>query len=78
MKRIIRYLLGILFIILGALGMFLPVLQGILFLIIGLLILAPESRFIKRHLVKLRKKYPTLFSKAKHIKTKFTGIIKKK
>ena len=38
MKRIIRYVTGFSFLVLGIAGLFLPVLQGVLFIIVGLLI----------------------------------------
>ena len=45
-KRVFIYILGWGFILLGIVGLFLPVLQGILFLLIGLLILSKESRIL--------------------------------
>jgi uncharacterized protein len=72
MKRFFRIFFGILCLILGVIGLFLPVLQGILFIIIGLLILAPESKKIQRLLVWLRQKYPAIFAKAELIKQKYT------
>jgi uncharacterized protein len=42
MKNIVRISAGIVFIILGLLGLVLPVLQGLLFLAIGLVLLAPD------------------------------------
>jgi uncharacterized protein len=74
MKRILRYITGIFFLILGVIGLFLPILQGILFIIIGLIILAPESKFIRNILDKLEKKFPIIFEKAREILKK---IIKK-
>ena len=74
MKRILRYVTGIFFLILGVIGLFLPVLQGILFIIIGLLILAPESKLIRDFLNKLEKKFPKIFEKARETIKK---IIKK-
>jgi uncharacterized membrane protein YbaN (DUF454 family) len=68
MKRTIRYILGISFLILGFAGLFLPVLQGILFLIIGLLILAPESKAIRKILAWLKRKYPAVFLHATRFK----------
>ena len=73
MKRILRYILGITFLILGVLGLFLPILQGILFLIVGFLILAPESRRIRALLAKLRVRYPKAFAAAERLKRKYTG-----
>ncbi|MCE5251578.1 hypothetical protein LLG96_15315 [bacterium] len=74
MKRFIRYVLGITFLVLGFAGLFLPVLQGILFLIIGLLILAPESRFIRRLIARCRLKYPAVFRQAARYKRKLKEI----
>jgi uncharacterized membrane protein YbaN (DUF454 family) len=71
MKRILRYLIGLTFTILGIIGCFLPVLQGILFLIIGVIILSPEVPAVQKMLSILEKKYPEIFRKAK-------GLIKHK
>ena len=57
-KRWIRLGLGWLFIVLGILGLFLPILQGILFLAIGLVLLAGESPAAGRLVEYLRKRYP--------------------
>jgi uncharacterized protein len=73
MKQFLRYILGIAFLILGIVGLFLPILQGILFIMIGLLILAPNNRLIKKLLVWVRRKYPKIFSRASH----FLRITKK-
>jgi hypothetical protein len=72
LKRFLRLVFGTVFLILGVLGLFLPVLQGILFLIVGLLILAPESRRIRELLAFLRKKYPAVFEHAERLKRKYT------
>jgi len=67
MKKIHRHIFGWFFIVLGILGLFLPVLQGILFLIIGAMILAPEIPFFDKLLHRLRMKYPGLYTKATNI-----------
>ena len=72
MKRFFRIVIGIFCLIVGVIGLFLPVLQGILFIIIGLLILAPESKKIQQLLARLRLKYPAVFEKADQIKHKYT------
>ena len=51
---------GWIFIVLGVLGLFLPILQGILFLAIGGMLLSMESPTAKRILARLRRKYPSL------------------
>jgi uncharacterized protein len=71
MKRFFRIAFGIFSLILGVIGLFLPILQGILFIVIGLLILAPESKLIRRLLARFRMKYPALFKKGRKIKRRF-------
>lgn len=78
MKRFLRYIFGLLFILLGITGLFLPLLQGILFILIGLIILAPESKTLRKLKVVLRKKYPAIYNKSQRLKRKFTGIFRKK
>ena len=51
---------GWIFIVLGVLGLFLPILQGILFLAIGGMLLSMESPTAQRILDRLRSKYPSL------------------
>ncbi|MBI10071.1 MAG: hypothetical protein CMM55_11140 [Rhodospirillaceae bacterium] len=51
---------GWIFIVLGVLGLFLPILQGILFLTIGGMLLSMESPTAQRILDRLRSKYPSL------------------
>lgn len=72
MKRFIRLVFGIFCLILGVIGLFLPILQGIIFIVIGLLVLAPESKRIRQLLARLRMKYPGVFEKAEQMKHKYT------
>lgn len=62
MRRRIRHYviltLGWLFIFLGILGLFLPILQGILFLCIGALLLSSESPLVRLLVMKLGRRYP--------------------
>ena len=62
-KRLLMLALGWGFIVLGILGLFLPVLQGILFLLIGLIFLAKVSPLARLARQKLRKRYPRLAAK---------------
>ena len=59
-KRLSIWCLGWVFIILGILGLFLPVLQGILFLLIGLYLLSYTSPWAERLLHKLKKRFPKI------------------
>ena len=51
---------GWFFIVLGILGLFLPVLQGILILAIGAYLLSLESPWARRVIEKARRRYPRL------------------
>ncbi len=77
MTRILRYIFGILFLTLGVVGLFLPILQGILFLIVGLIILAPESRLIQGWLHRLEARHPRIFQKAHDLKERFRKQFKR-
>lgn len=73
MKKVYRYFFGWFFILLGIIGLFLPILQGILFLVIGTIILAPAVPFFSRILVKLENKYPDIFEQAKRLLHRMSG-----
>jgi uncharacterized membrane protein YbaN (DUF454 family) len=60
MKRALILIAGWAFILLGIVGLFLPVLQGILFLLIGLVILSSEYAWAHHLLTKLRERFPKL------------------
>ena len=53
-KRILVLIVGWSFILLGILGLFLPILQGVLFLLVGLIILSSEYVWANRLLTRLR------------------------
>lgn len=58
LKRFVLLGLGWVFIFLGILGLFLPILQGILFLTIGLILLSRESEWAAAKLDWLKTRYP--------------------
>ena len=69
MKPILAQALGYFFLVLGVLGMFLPILQGFLFLFIGLIILARYAPWAERLLDRFRKqspKFDAMISKAEY------------
>jgi uncharacterized protein len=57
-KPILLQALGYFFLVLGVLGMFLPILQGFLFLFIGLIILARHAPWAERLLDNIRSRHP--------------------
>lgn len=58
----VRPAFGVFFLILGVLGLFLPILQGVLFLFIACSLLAPYSPFIQRQRARLEARYPKLIA----------------
>lgn len=59
-KRITLDAIGWFFIILGLIGLVLPILQGLLFLAIGLYILSIHSPFIQRIVYKVKHFHPKI------------------
>lgn len=59
-KKVARQMLGWGFILVGIVGLFLPIMQGVLFLIVGLVILSSEYVWAARLLQKLRTRFPGL------------------
>lgn len=59
-KRLLILATGWLCILLGILGIFLPVLQGILFLAIGSYLLSLESPWVRNKMLTLQRRYPKL------------------
>jgi hypothetical protein len=57
-KKTAIAVIGWIFIGLGILGLFLPILQGILFIMIGLTILSSRSRLVRRFLKHIEERYP--------------------
>lgn len=59
-KRVMVLIVGWCFIVLGIVGLFLPILQGVLFLLIGLIILSSEYVWAHRLLGRVRERFPKL------------------
>ncbi len=56
--RWVATVLGYGFLLLGVLGLVLPVLQGVLFLVVGLLLLSRSTPWAERALDRLRRRHP--------------------
>ena len=76
-KKIGILIIGWIFIGLGILGLFLPILQGILFMMIGLAILSSRSEIIKRFLKHLQERYHHHHERIEILKEKFRNWFKK-
>ena len=70
-------IIGWVFIGLGILGLFLPLLQGILFIMIGLAILSSRSEMVKRFLKHLEDRYPQHHDRIKIWKERIRNWFKK-
>jgi uncharacterized membrane protein YbaN (DUF454 family) len=73
-KRIGLWCLGWVFLILGVLGLFLPILQGILFILIGLFLLSGTSPWAERLLNKMRERFPKVSQAFDEAKEKASNI----
>ena len=57
-KRWLKITFGVIFVVLGIAGLFLPFLQGILFLAIGISLLASEIYWVRIRVERARARYP--------------------
>ena len=62
-KKIVLLLLAWSLIVLGVIGLFLPIVQGVLLLIVGLLILSSEYVWAHKLLLKVRSRFPEFASR---------------
>jgi uncharacterized protein len=60
MSPLLRHVLGWSLLVLGVLGLFLPILQGILFLAMGAVLLSPDIPIFRRMVAALERRYPVL------------------
>src|SRR6185369_3602416 len=69
LKRAAIHFAGWFFILLGIIGLVLPILQGILFILVGLFLLSTVSPWAERLLNRIRVRFPRIsktFDEAKH------------
>ena len=70
LKRASILVLGWAFVLLGIVGLFLPVLQGVLFILIGLFLLSSEYIWVHHVLQRVRQRFPRVASQFDHAKEK--------
>ena len=75
LKRVLMLVVGWGFIVLGILGLFLPILQGILFLLIGLIILSTEYVWAHHLLGRVLARFPRLRGLADKARNKAEKVI---
>jgi uncharacterized membrane protein YbaN (DUF454 family) len=71
-RRIFIISLGLVTILLGIVGLFVPVLQGVLFILVGLYLLSRESRIARCWLERLRERFPRVNEKLIRIRGRFS------
>ncbi len=76
-KKIGMLIVGWSFVVLGIIGLFLPILQGMLFIIVGLSILSSRSERIRRLFKYLEERYPQHHKKVEIWKEKVTRWFKR-
>jgi uncharacterized membrane protein YbaN (DUF454 family) len=76
-KRILLLIIGWGFIVLGVVGLFLPILQGVLFLFIGLIILSSEYVWAHHVLTKVRQRFPKISRIADEAAAKAAGWLQR-
>jgi uncharacterized protein len=80
LKRAAIHVAGWFFILLGIVGLVLPILQGILFILVGLFLLSSVSPWAERLLHRIRKRYPRISNtfdeakaRAKHLQARIAA-----
>lgn len=76
-RSIVIQTLGWIFLVLGVLGLFLPVLQGILFLAIGMVLLSYESPWFKARLIRLEKRFPKYERKIREARIRAMLVVRR-
>ena len=72
-KRLLRLILGWFFLVLGILGLVLPILQGWLFIAIATILLARDVPFFKRIWHYLQQRFPKITRKAYKLTKQIDG-----
>ena len=76
-KTALILILGWGFVVLGFIGLFLPILQGIIFILVGLYLLAKRSKFARKLLQRLYHRFPRLATQLKLAQHKGEDFIKR-
>jgi uncharacterized membrane protein YbaN (DUF454 family) len=74
-RRFTTLTLGWALILLGVVGLFLPVLQGVAFILLGLYVLSRESQTARNLLRKIRERYPRLDQKLRAMRERFRRLM---
>ena len=78
LSRIKWLVIGTAFVLLGIVGLFLPILQGILFIVIGVLCLAKGSAAVRSQKMVFKKRFPRIGEKMTYLEQKARAWGKKR
>jgi uncharacterized protein len=78
MTHFLRIACGWSFIVLGVVGLFLPLLQGVLFLVVGITLLAPYVPLFSRLREWLARRFPRAGKMAERVRKRFHHGIREK
>lgn len=70
-KDILRIALGLVTLVVGLVGLVLPVLQGFLLLLASVALLAPYSRTLQRVLDRAERRYPQAFERVRDLQSRW-------
>jgi uncharacterized membrane protein YbaN (DUF454 family) len=71
--RVIRLVLGWACVVLGVIGLFVPILQGVLLILLGMALLSRDSRRARRCLLKMRLRYPEAYAAMQRLKARLAA-----
>ena len=76
-KKIVAIVAGWAFVVVGVIGLFVPLMQGILFIIIGLTILSTEYVWAHHLLAKVRNRFPRIATYSDRFREKATCWVRR-
>ena len=74
LKRVATHIVGWAFILLGIVGLVIPIMQGILFILVGLFILSGVSPRAARLLHRIRKRFPRISNQFDQARSKGKAV----
>jgi len=73
--RVTKVIIGASLLVLGVIGLFLPILQGVLFLLLGLAVLATENRHAREIVETLKRHHPAPWKQAERWKARLSRLV---
>ena len=74
MMRVVRLVLGWTCMVVGVVGLFVPILQGVLLIFLGMALLSRDSRWARRCLSKLRLRFPDAHARMQRVMERLKAL----